>query len=416
MTSEPREAFVWAWLPGADAPVVAGRLQEAGEVVAFAYGRSYLARPDGVPFYGLPLTTGAQMPQTGPLHGCFDDAGPDAWGQKVVLNRLMGHDAQDTAALTPLRYLLESGSDRVGAIDFQASATEYRERGALTPTLDDLARSADLVDQGEPLPAELADALLRGSSIGGARPKATLRDGDRFLIAKFASSTDTFGVVQAEYVAMRLARLAGLDVAGVRLTEALGRKVLMVERFDRETGGHRRMVVSALTILGLDPVRDWSLMSYATLADHIRQEFEEPRKTLHELFGRIAFNILVSNTDDHARNHAAFWDGVALTLTPAYDICPQRRAGGEARQVMGIGRDGWRMSNLAGLVERCGVYQLDGSTARSIIDGLVDAIADHFAEVCDEAGISEVDRRLLATQQFCNPYAFYDYGTRPSLS
>ena len=141
---------------------------------------------------------------------------------------------------------------------------------------------------------------------------------------------------------MELARRAGLDAARTEVAGALGRDVLLVDRFDRPEGGrHRRMVVSALTILNLD-VMMARYATYYDLADAIRSRFAEPRQALRELFSRIIFSICVGNTDDHARNHAAFRDGTILALTPACDICPQPRSGGEAAQAMAIRRDGYR--------------------------------------------------------------------------
>ena len=118
------------------------------------------------------------------------------------------------------------------------------------------------------------------------------------------------------------------------------------------------------------------------------------------------FNVLVSNNDDHARNHAAFWDGEQLTLTPAYDICPQARSGGEATQVMAIGRDGWKFSQLAACVERSTVYQLPPGSAQEIVDHQVAAIKENWAAVCDEAGLTPVERGRLWQRQFLNPCAF----------
>ena len=128
---------------------------------------------------------------------------------------------------------------------------------------------------------------------------------------------------------MRLAHLAGLDVAPVRLARAMDKDVLLVERFDRDPDkpGQRRAVASALTIFGLDEMMA-RYASYEDLAETLRTRGSEPgRKTLEELFSRMTFNILSGNTDDHARNHACFWDGNRLALTPAYDICPQSRIG-----------------------------------------------------------------------------------------
>lgn len=415
MTSEPQQAFVWVWLPGADGPVVAGRLDPVGPIVAFTYGRSYLERDEAIPLYlpELPLGPRQISPLVGEIPGCIADAGPDAWGQRVILNRLIGRADAETTELGPLTYLLESGSDRIGALDFQTSSTEYAPRAMDHATLDELAASAERVEQGIPLSPELDQALLHGSSVGGARPKALLGDGEATLIAKFSSTTDTYPVVKGEFLAMELARRAGLDVASVRLAKAHGRDALLVERFDRPGGGERRAMVSALTMLELDEMGG-RYASYADLADLVRARFTEPSRTLRELFSRIVFNILCSNTDDHPRNHAAFWDGEALSLTPAYDICPQLRSGGETAQIMAIGRDGWRMSQVAGCVERAGIYQLSEAEAREIVDNQIETIKGQWDEVCDIAGLTEVEHAGFWKRQFLNPYALEGYASTSS--
>jgi serine/threonine-protein kinase HipA len=410
MTSEPQQVFVWVWLPGATEAVVAGRLDPAGPIVNFTYGRTYLEREDAIPLFlpELPLETSQISPGVGEMAGCIADAGPDAWGQRVILNRLTGRADADTAELGPLTYLIESGSDRIGALDFQASAIEYVPRAMEHATLDELADSAERVEKGIPLSPELDRALLHGSSVGGARPKALLDDGERKLIAKFSSTTDTYPVVKGEFLAMELARRVGLEVAPVTLATAHGRDALLVERFDRPGGGRRRAMVSALTLLGLDEAGA-RYGSYADLADQVRARFTEAKPTLRELFSRIVFNVLCSNTDDHPRNHAAFWDGEALALTPAYDICPQLRSGGEAAQLMAIGRDGWRMSQVAGCVDRAGTYQLSEGEARKIVDHQLEAIEGQWDEVCDLAELGEADRAAFRGRQFLNPYALEGY-------
>ncbi len=412
MTSEPTEAFVWVWLPGAEDPVVAGRLDLVGDLVAFTYGRSYLARDDRIALPELPLRRGRIMPPVGTIAGCIDDAGPDAWGQRVILNHRIGRGAEDTGDLSQLTYLLESGSDRIGALDFQVSSTEYvpRSRGeAQFSELASLAESAQKVEEGVPLSPALDEALLHGSSIGGARPKVLLRDGGRRLIAKFSSTTDTFPVAKAEFVAMELARRAGVETAAVELTEALGKDVLVVERFDRPVSGGRRGLVSALTILGLD---EWGgrYASYEALSDQVRERFTEPKATLRELFSRLTFNILSGNTDDHARNHAAFWDGAELTLTSAYDICSLPRTGGEASQAMAIGRDGYRLSQVTACVARASTYLLTEEEACEIIDSQIETIEREWDDVCDLARLSEIDRRRLWGGAVLNPYATEGYS------
>jgi serine/threonine-protein kinase HipA len=415
MTSEPTEAFVWSWLPGADEPVVAGRIELAGETVRFNYGRSYLARPQAIPLYlpELPLRTGAIEPPGGlAMPGCIKDAGPDAWGQRVVMQHLLGAGArgEDPAAFGPLTYLLRSGSDRIGALDFQERADVYVSRDETAAGLADLMEAASRVDEGLPLPPTLDLALLHGSSVGGARPKALLHGDRGGLIAKFSSSTDTYAVVKGELAAMELARRAGLDVAGVELVKVLGRDVLLVERFDRVPGTRRRRaLVSALTILELDEMMA-RYASYADLAQVVRERFTDARATLRELFARVTFNILTGNSDDHARNHAAFWDGEELTLTPAYDVCPQPRSGGETSQAMAIGPDGFRMSQLAGCVARASTYMLTESDARALIDHQVEVIERQWDEVCDIAQMTELERSFFWRRQFLNPYAFEGYS------
>lgn len=403
--------FVWVWLPGAADPVVCGRLDRDGARVLFTYGRSYLARPDAIPLLtpDLPLEAGPRGPRAGELPGPIADAGPDAWGRRVIHARLLGAAPHRVGELDELTYLRESGSDRIGALDFQARPDAYTPRSAPTAELAQLAEAAALIEAGEPLPPALDAALLHGTSVGGARPKALLADGSAGYIAKFGSSTDTFPVVAAEFVAMRLAERAGLRVAPVRLERVMGRDVLVVERFDRPGGGRRRLMVSALTILGLDAYPGGRYASYADLAAQMRARFADPVEAPRELFARITFNIIVGNADDHARNHAAFWDGRLLELTPAYDICPSPRAGRELSQAMAIGEDGWREARLAGCVERAATYRLTEARAREVVDHQLAVVRGHFREVCDEAGLARAARDALWGRQILNPYATDGY-------
>lgn len=263
------------------------------------------------------------------------------------------------------------------------------------------------MEKGVPLTADLDQALFHGSSLGGARPKAMIEDGDRKLIAKFSSSTDTHNVVKAEFIAMRLAEKAGLSVAPVRLEHVAGKDVLLVARFDRiksETGWQRKAMVSALTIFGLDEMMA-RYASYADLTEIIRHRFTAPKDTLRELFRRLVFNIVCGNTDDHARNHAAFWDGKHLTLTPAYDICPQSRTGNEASQAMLITADS-RRSTLATCMEAAPNFQLDEGAAAKIVNDTLEAVRAEWQNACKEADLSEVDQNLFRERMFLNPSIF----------
>lgn len=408
------EAYVWIWLPGQTEPVVAGKLTAHGDRLLFNYGRSYLARDDAIAIYHpeLPLQPGIMEPRVGHrMHGCIRDGSPDAWGRRVILNAKLGRRgaAADSDQLDELTYLMESGSDRIGTLDFQASPTEYIPRASGNATLEELMASAERVEKGLPLSPELDQALRHGTSIGGARPKAQVQDGDKRYIAKFSSSTDLYSVVKAEYLAMRLASLSGLEVASVSLTRAMRKDVLLIERFDREVGEagwQRRAMISGLTLLSLDEMMA-RYAGYEDLAELIRHRFQDARATLRELFLRMVFNVLCGNTDDHARNHAAFWDGEALTLTPAYDICPQTRTGFEASQAMLIsGND--RMSRVSSCLRAAPQFLLSTEEATDIAEALLTAVITHWNAVCDQAELSPVDRHHLWGRQFLNPYAFDD--------
>ena len=411
-TENYTEAFVWIWLPGETRPIVAGKLSLDGSTLSFNYGQSYLKRNNAISIYDvelplkpgiLPLLKGLSMP------GCLRDAAPDAWGRRVIINKKLGLKGAkaDEAQLDELAFLLESGSDRIGALDFQRSATEYEPRLSPKVTLDELLKSAERVEQGILLTQELDQALHHGSSIGGARPKALIEDNDKKYIAKFSATGDLYSVVKIEFIAMRLAALAGLEVAPVSLVKSSHKDVLLVERFDRmktPNGWQRKSMVSALTLLGLDEMMA-QYASYEDLAEIIRHRFTDASLTVRELFGRLTFNILVGNTDDHARNHAAFWDGKMLSLTPAYDICPYQRSGGEASQAMIISGDN-RKSQIMSCLDAANNFLLSRKAAIEIIENQMTSIRENLFSICDEAKLNETDRSLLLGRMFFNPYAF----------
>ncbi len=428
MISEDRvQLFVWVWLPGRSEPVVAGALNRSGalfqgqEVLVFTYSRSYREQENAISLFPpeLPLQAGTFDPTDPvrltsdalgrrrsplPMHNCLRDAAPDAWGRRVINLRLAGNPDLDLSELT---YLASGDGDRIGALDFQDSSTEYidRREGA---TLEQLLHAAELVEAGEHLPQGLQAAAGHGTSIGGARPKALLSDGDRHLIAKFSSTTDTRPVVKAEAAAMLLAARVGVNVAPVRMTVAEGKDVLLVERFDRTGGGTKRLVLSALTILGLAELESRH-SSYVELAQAIRTgPWSAPQQTLRELYLRMILNVCVGNTDDHLRNHAAFWDGTHLALTPAYDLAPQPRSTSVASHAIGITSDGRRASQLQLCLRVAPEFHLAFPEAADLIDHTVSTIEKAWDSVCDEAHLTIAERTGLRGREFLNPYIFFD--------
>lgn len=409
------DVAVWAWLPEAVEPVVVGGLREdADNALHFRYDHGYLSRPDAVALSPtLPLTEAWVDPDVYmALPSALRDSAPDAWGRRVILNALTGSHGPDadTDTLTERTYLLNSGSNRFGAVDFQHSFTDYVPR-ADRVTLDALHHAADLMDHGEDLPSDLALALVQGTTIGGARPKAVITDTETGVeyLAKFSSFTDPYPVVGAEAACLYLAREAGMDVPEATIVRSLGKDVLILRRFDRDNG-HRRMVVSALTLSGLSDMTA-RYGTYPEFLDSLR-EHNAPTGTEHALFARIAFNIATSNTDDHLRNHAAFWDGHRLTLTPAYDLSPMMRSGDTAYQAIAYGRNGERESNFASLIETADAYRMSRQEARSAVDQVSDTISDHWDAAADFARITSADRKMLRDRLILPRSASYGLSKR----
>jgi serine/threonine-protein kinase HipA len=420
----PSQAYVWSWLPNRVEPVVAGVIARHDTRreprYIFSYGRSYLERRGAVPLAPeLPLRPGIIEPEHG-MAGALRDASPDGWGRRVIASALLGQQGDDikTNALDELTYLLESGSDRIGALDFQASPLAYLPRNSPPASLEELMTSAEKIEAGEPLHPDLDVALRLGSAIGGARPKALVSDNGRGVIVKFATRADPGRSLRAEWIAMRLAFAVGIDAAAVELRHIAGRDALLIERFDRVRnfdGINRLGMVSALTLLNTHE-SDMDDLSYADdFAAKIRSSFVEPRSSLHALYRRMVFNIICGNTDDHARNHAAFWDGSKLRLTPAYDIAPlmMKRSNTAAdRQAMYIlGKD--RRSNLALCLQAAPSFQLAEVAAHDIITGQIETVRKQLPLLCDEMQLTPVERDILGNVML-HPSIFEGWSDQPS--
>jgi serine/threonine-protein kinase HipA len=354
--------FVFAHLRDGlqDGFVPAGRatLTQGGrgvEASSFAYGLRYLDRPGSFELdpVSLPLSDreavrGVELRPVNhlPEFGGIRDAAPDAWGRRVI-------DARRKVpanSLPEATYLVDAGSDRVGALDVRPSLEDGGRAGtAPVRSLPYLLDAAGRIEAGEPVPARLADLFAAGTSAGGARPKATVRDEAGLLwLAKFPSQSDTFDMAMAEYAALRLAALCGMTVPEVRVADLGGKSVLLVRRFDRywhEGAGHpptetvlhetlpagnrleRRLpFISGLTLLACDEFES-RLKGYTDLAHAVRRYVAPAfiRENNAELFARMVFNIFVSNDDDHLRNHGFVRDPRAdgWRLSPLYDVVPR---------------------------------------------------------------------------------------------
>jgi len=396
-------AYVWIWLADAQKPIVAGKLEKKDFHHDFFYGQSYLNNSQAISLSEteLPLVGGRRFTSIKEIHYVIRDALPDAWGRRILNYRYQ------TSELSILDMLLLSSSDRIGALHFQETADTYSPRFEDHATLEQLLEATSLIEKGEYIPKELEFALNHGTSVGGARPKALINHDDKKYIAKFSSLTDIFPLVQAEYAAMWLAQKIGINAAPVKLVEVKGRFVLLIERFDRIKIANywaRKFMVSALTLLQLDEM-EGRYASYLDLADQITRNCKMLITDLHELFKRMVFNILIGNTDDHAKNHSFFWDGKQYELTPAYDICPYPRAGQEATQAMIVGKYG-ALSQLRNALTAAPWFHLSEESATQIIDELVAKVREFWPEACKQARLKPAQCDQLTGTAVLNPYCF----------
>ena len=304
--------------------------EQRAESSTFRYSDSYLASPVSYDLDpALPKSAGIFQSAPGkPLFSAFADTAPDRWGQNLMRREERERAAAAHSTPRSLRdvdFLLGVRDDaRQGATRFRRPATRdyYSTHRGAVPRLIELPRLLHAVDHLDETTGsrDLKDLIDAGSSLGGARPKASVIDSSgQLAIAKFPrSDSDEWDVASWEEVELRLARRSGLTVSDSVLSAVAGRNVLVVHRFDR-SAGQRVGFVSALTLL---EATDGEQRSYLEIADVIERHSPAPTSDLRELYSRIIFSILTGNTDDHLRNHAFLRQGRGWTLSPAYDLNP----------------------------------------------------------------------------------------------
>ena len=407
MTSKRDQCFVYIWLPGEITAVTAGRFELASDrrgtpLGRFVYGKSYLARKDAVPLDPVELKLSTRTYETTALNGVFGairDSGPDYWGRLVIERHL----AKPT--LDELTYLLESPDDRAGALGFGLGREPPAPKRKFNRTLDlsRLQEAADaLLADG---PARGTDAeqveklLLLGTSMGGARPKAVVEDRDGLWLAKFNKPADRWNSARVEHAMLILARLAGITAAESKIVTVGERDVLLVKRFDRDkvAGGYTRArMVSAVTMLRTDDnALSRGRWSYVLLAEELRRAAADPKNAAEELFRRMCFNALISNIDDHPRNHAMLAKDQDWKLSPAYDLTPANPISEEHRDLAMDCGDQGRWANAGNLLSQSARFLLGPDEARSIIDEIENVVKTGWYRTLRAEGVSELDAGIL---------------------
>lgn len=408
MAANENKLMVFAHLGAEWAPCGQLLMTEQGPDVlasSFAYGLNYLRRADALEVDPVSLGLGPGqsrraevsgkrlLPANGlPLFGGIRDAAPDAWGRRVIEAKLKA----PANSLAESQYLLHAGSDRVGALDVRASIHEGPTPGTSSAhALAHLMEAAERIEEGLPVPAHLDAIFADGTALGGARPKASVRDENGVLwLAKFSSRTDSFDVPAIECAALRLAALAGLHVPPVALRTIGPRKAMLIRRFDRywaktsealrtdedwmatESGDgrveHRLGFVSALTMLGCEEALS-PTKAYADLAQAVRR-YSHPnviRADNAELFKRMVYNVFVSNDDDHLRNHGFVWEPrlSGWRLSPLYDVLPRASHASERYLHLGLGPQG-RLATLDNAMGGHEMFTLSRATASAMITSI----------------------------------------------
>jgi serine/threonine-protein kinase HipA len=357
----------------------------------FAYDRDYLALPGAYavdPALGL---SAGPWPLPDGLPGAFSDAAPDRWGRNLIAKRLRAQaaiDGRPPPTLDDRDYLLGvSDETRQGALRFKTDVVgEFQHPEPDVPkliALPALLHAANAVSRDEPDNLAAIKTLLDAGtgSLGGARPKASVRDGDRLLIAKFPHHADEWSVIAWEKTALDLAEAAGISVPRRRLVGIDGSSVLLLERFDRE-GPKRVGYLSAMTLLG---ARDGQPRDYTEIADVIPESSSATNNDLRQLWRRIAFSIAIHNTDDHLRNHGFLHHKAGWRLAPGFDINPNPDLA--AQRVTSIGGAADPADEVSALLAYAENFALTHSQAHAVLREVADA-AGNWAAVARRNGIA----------------------------
>jgi serine/threonine-protein kinase HipA len=396
MAEQPIEVDVQ--IAGRDVP--AGRLwthrHGQSESATFSYRDGYLERADAYELDpGLPLQAGQHQTAVGqPLFGAMSDCAPDGWGRRLV-RRAQAQHARDAGTqqrgLTEVDFLLGARDDlRQGALRFRE---HYGERYLAVDSegvphlvgLPRLLNAAEELERDEPTSEDLRLLLHGGSSLGGARPKAHVLDtGGRLAIAKFPSpQADAWDVIRWEAVALVLAADAGVAVPEHKLHVIESRPVLVLRRFDRDAGG-RLGYLSAMSML---QAKDGEQASYLEIAQVLEEHSSDATADLRELWRRIVFTVLISNTDDHLRNHGFLRKSTAgWSLSPAFDLNPNPE--GAAKQLTTAIDENNAQASLATALEVADLFRVSDVQARDIVREVSDATG-RWRDVARATGLGD---------------------------
>lgn len=361
---------------------------------SFSYDREYLALPGAYAVDpALHLTMGAwPLPQGIPR--AFSDAAPDRWGRNLIARRIRAQASaigEPGPTLDDRDYLLGvSDETRQGALRFKTDADgEFQHPAPEVPkliALPSLLHAADAVSRDAPDSMAAIKTLLDAGtgSLGGARPKASVRDDARLIIAKFPHHNDDWNVITWEKTALDLAEAAGISVPARQLISIEGNPVLLLDRFDRD-GVQRVGYISAMTLL---EAQDGQPRDYTEIAEVLPESSTAAVTDLQQLWRRIAFSIAIHNTDDHLRNHGFLRQGSGWRLAPAFDLNPNPELA--VHRVTSIGGATRPAEEVDALLAYAEIFGLSNSQAHTILREVVSA-AEEWESLARKNGVAQAE-------------------------
>jgi serine/threonine-protein kinase HipA len=388
-------------------------LQGRRESAAFEYDAGWFGDPARFALGPtLPLQAGPQFHRKlkdGSLFpSAIADTEPDGWARRVILRdhirrrqELRREGKEEVQPVNALDYLLAVDDvSRVGALRFrdedgvfQRAQEEGRRTAPPLIELGHLLSASRAVEANKETAADLAYLRGRGTSLGGMRPKCTVIDDDGALsIGKFPSITDERAVTKGEVLALTLAKNAGINAAAARIVDSEGLPVALIRRFDRRANGQRVMYVSAATMLGVEATEPEE-HSYTEIVDAIRVHGADAQADIEELWRRIAFSILITNADDHLRNHGflhedrEFW-----RLSPAFDINPSPERVRESKTW--ISEDAGPDMTIDALMSVIAYFRITKARAKEIVSEVAHVV-DNWRVTGQSIGMSDDELELF---------------------
>lgn len=399
----------YVFLDVGDEPTIIAQYSFDKPIYRFIYGATYASNPKAFALdpINMPFLNPNREMQTNAKDGfgVLADATPDKWGRNLTKS------LHARVPLNQIEWLIAAQGNAVGCLVASLSKSQIKNTENNKINFDDVRRYlkvAKSIERDEDLTATstvsmymnntLEKLVHHGSSMGGARPKVVVQHKDIEWIAKLNKESDLFDNARVEYACMKMAQSIGINTSHVELEEVEGNPILMVKRFDRNCPERKKHYISANSLLNITRVREGDLsFSYMNIAKVCNQICHDAQKNQTELFTRMILNVMLSNTDDHLKNHGFLMydmDKHHYSLSPAFDILPHGNISSFPKiHALALGDDG-REGSLKNILSRANSFGLSGDQAMDIIKN-VKAVLENKDVFFKDAGLPPSQIRSL---------------------